>query len=116
MGFSVLSLSWLARGHQGQKGLLELVPAGKQLETDVLSLYGTANFTDELIHTLEVAVEDVIRFDMARISSAFWVLIMVLFMILFIPWAWARSMKDGVSSVFGMINTIQMGVLSTLGT
>lgn len=113
MGFSVLSLSWLASGKK--QGLLELLPAGKKLETDILSLYGTANFTDELIHTLEVAVEDIVRFDTVKVSSAFWILIMILFLILLVPWAWARSMKEGISSVFGMINTIQMGVLSTLG-
>ncbi len=87
VGFAVISLSWLARG--SARSLFEIAAD--------MELPNITNYFDgqgDLSGAIEFLYEDiqVIReADMMRIPTVFWVLLIVLFGILTIPWAWIRS-------------------------
>lgn len=115
IGFSIVSLSWLARG-PGVKSLLEV---GHELQLAKFGDYfkGKGDFYDaiELVYN---DIELILEADTTGASAWFWVLLFLLFAIMSIPWAWGRStgetsMKTGVS-ILGMCLTCTLTIFGLL--
>eukprot|EP00889_Picochlorum_renovo_P001809 jgi/Picre1/28839/NNA_004236.t1 len=88
IGFAIVSLSWLARG-SGVQSLLEIAD---KLQKPSFGDYfrGDGDFYDA-IYSVYKDVALIIEADTTSVSTAYWVLVLVLFAILTTPWAWMRS-------------------------
>lgn len=91
IGFSVVSLSWLARGSD-MKALLEIA---HELQLPSFSRYfeGNGDFFDA-IDLVYKDIDLILEANSTAASTMYWVLLLLLFAILSLPWAWMRSTSD----------------------
>ena len=115
IGFSIVSLSWLARG----SNVKSLIDVAHDLNLPEFSKYfhDTGDFYDaiDLIHK---DIEILFTANSTHVSNTYWILVIVLFAVLSIPWAWVRGteqnpLKIGVSLI-GMSLTCLMTCFSLL--
>lgn len=115
IGFSIVSLSWLARG----SNVKSLIDVAHDLNLPEFSEYfrGKGDFYDA-IELIFRDVEILFKANNTHVSNAYWILVIVLFAALTIPWAWVRGteqnpLKIGVSLI-GMSLTCVMTCFSLL--
>lgn len=88
LGFLIVSISWLSRG-SGVKSLLEIA---SELQLPSFSAYfnGIGDFFD-VIDAIYKDIALILEADTTSVPTIYWVLVLVLFAILTLPWAWMRS-------------------------
>lgn len=105
IGFTIVSLSWMARG----KGVESLVDVAKGLDLADLKEYLLVErdffrAVPLIIKDIELVLED----NKARVSSAYWILVIILFGLLSFPWSWVRvlggnNLKIGMATMGGSL-------------
>lgn len=104
IGFAIVSLSWMARG----QGIESLVDISKQLNLPDLKEYLLVErdffrAVPLLYRDIEMVLEDN---NKDHVSSTYWILVIVLFAVMSLPWAWVRSMEE---------NNLKIG-MATMGS
>jgi len=91
IGFAVVSLSWLARGNDVES----LMDVAKRLNLDDLReyLFVERDFF-RAVPLLYEDIELVLEENNERVSSTYWILVIVLFGVMSFPWAWVRVMGE----------------------
>lgn len=98
IGFTVVSLSWLSRG-SNVRSLLEVA---HDLDLPSFREYfqGNGDFYDA-INLIYKDIQLIRQADSTAVSTIYWVLLLVLFAVMSLPWAWMRS-TTSTSLVIGI--------------
>jgi hypothetical protein len=109
LGFALVSLSWLARGD----GVVAIFDARDELKD---SLPNSFNSTADLYDAIVEAADSIESVDSQRAGAQFWILLLVLYGIFTVPFAWVRgTTKNPLKISMSVIGTTFVVLLTSLG-
>lgn len=113
-GFMQSSLAWLARGDA--KGLLEYIPGFEQLPdqqsltriSETLETLSSLPIPQSIRDDIETFIQ-AIEMSIPKVNDGFWILLMILFIVVSLPFCIARGCGDARIGIIMAIATLFLG-------